>query len=641
MVKVIVSLAAIALVIAVVALGDGAGAPADITFVNKGDVTTLDVQRASWQQDLRVIRSLHEGLVKNDIFTHEFEIKAGVAERWDISEDGLTYTFHLRENAKWSNGERVVAGDFVYSWRRALLPDTVSDYASVFQLIEGGKEFYAWRNDALAGFRAGVDDANALWHKTLEKFDELVALKAVDDRTLVVRLARPTPYFLNLCAFAVFYPVYPALVSRYERPDQETGRLEIGSGWTKPGEHVCNGAFVVARWRFKRDMRLEQNPHYWDKASVGVRSVLMPSIEDPNAVVLAYRSGAIDFTTDVDVPYRADILEQKWAFYREHEAEVERMRAEGVDPLEIARRLPADPRNHVHVLPAFGTYFYNFNCMAKLRDGRDNPFADARVRRAFAMAVDKQRIVREVRRSGELVSDVLVPRDSLPGYESARGLGYDPAGARKLLEEAGYPNGRGFITVEILFNKDAGHDKIAQAIKKDWEENLGVNVSLQQREIKVFRNDLKNQNYMVSRGSWFGDYGDPTTFLDLNRKDDGNNDRKYASAAFEAIMDEAAAEVNVEKRMALLARAERMIVEEDLPLIPIFQYVEVYLFDPHKMTGVSSHPRQEQNISQFDMLGDGVGADVPKALPARARGGKRRGSRKHRRGAGVTGKGAV
>ena len=613
--KLLLAVVVLAVIVGVTALPERGRARADFTFVNKGDVTTLDIQRASWSQDLRVIRSVHEGLVSNDIFSREFDIVPGVAERWEVSQDGRTYTFHLRENAKWSNGAAVRASDFVFSWRRALLPDTASDYSGLFQLIEGGREFYSWREKSLKAFKRGEHDAAALWEWTGAKFDELVRLKALDERTLEVRLVHPTAYWLNLCAFAVFYPVYPELVQRYEQPDPDTGRLEMRSGWTKPGVHVSNGAFVVKEWRFKRDMRLERNPHYWNPSAVAVDSVLMPSIEDPNAVVLAYRSGTIDFTTDVDVGYRADMLDQKREFYREHQAEVAAMEAAGVDPIEIARRLPRDRRNEIHALPAFGTYFYNFNCMPKLRDGRDNPFHDARVRRAFSMAVDKERIVREVKRSGEPVASTLVPRGSLRGYESPKGLGYDPAAARRLLAEAGYAGGQGFITVEILFNKDAGHDKIAQAIKKDWEENLGVSVSLQQREIKVFRNDLKNQNYMVSRASWFGDYGDPTTFLDLNRKDDGNNDRKYANEEFEAIMDAAAAETDAGKRMALLSEAEKIIVERDLPLIPIYQYVEVYLFDAHKVTGISSHPRQEQNIYQIDVLGDGKGPEKAKFVP--------------------------
>lgn len=594
---------------------DDAPPRADFTFINRGDVSTLDVQRASWAQDLRVIRCLHEGLVRNNIFTHEFRLEPGVAERWEISEDGRTYTFHLRAGAKWSNGEPVRASDFVFSWRRTLLPDTASDYTALFQLIEGAREFYAWREEALKAFTPGPGAARALWAQTEAKFAEMVRMQAVDERTFRFTLVRPTPYFLDLCAFAVSYPVYPPLVSRYETPSESTGRLEIRSGWTKPGVHIGNGAFRLATWRFKRDMRLVRNEHYWDAGRIALDSIEMPSVTDPNASVLAYRSGAVDWVSDVTPEYRAAMLEAKWAFYREHQAEVDAMRAEGLDPFEIARRLPPDPRNHTHPVPAFGTYFWNFNCMPKLRDGRDNPFYDKRVRRAFAMAIDKRRIVDEVRRSGEPIASTLVPPGSLRGYVSPKGLAYDPAAARALLAEAGFPGGKGFITVEMLFNKDAGHDKIAEAIKKDWEENLGVNVSLETREIKVFRNDLKNQNFMVSRAGWFGDYGDPTTFLDLLRKDDGNNDRKYADEAYERLMDEAAATADPEARLRILSEAERKIVEEDLPLIPLYQYVQVYLFDPHKITGISSHPRQEQNPFEVDVLGDGKGAERPKVLP--------------------------
>lgn len=593
---------------------------ADFTFINRGDVATLDVQRASWMQDLRVIRCLYEGLVKNDIFSREFSLLPGVAQRWEISPDARTYTFHLRADARWSNGDAVRASDFVFAWRRALMPETACDYTGLFQLIEGGKEFFDARTRQLAGFRPGVDDARALYQQAIALFDASVGVKALDERTLQVRLVRPTPYFLNLCAFAVFYPVYPPLVSSYEKPSQLTGRIEIASGWTKSDASISNGPFRLASWRFKRDLRLEKNEYFWDRASIALDSIAIPSVEDPNAAVMAFRTGAVDWVTDTVPGYRAEILAGKRAFEAEHSTEIESMRAEGLDLTEIARRLPHDPRNFIHAFPAFGTYFFNFNCLPRLADGRDNPFADPRVRRAFVMAIDKRRIVEQVRRVGEPIATTLIPRDSIPGYSSPKGLAFNPDAARKLLAEAGFPGGKGFITVEILFNTDGGHDKVAETIKKDWEENLGVSVSLQQREVKVFRNDLKNQNFMVSRAGWFGDYGDPTTFLDLNRRDDGNNDRKYNSEEFESLMNRADTETDPEARMAILRQAEELIVERDLPLIPLYQYVQMYMYDPRKVTGISSHPRQEQNAYRIDVLGDGKGLDTPRAIPPGKRG---------------------
>lgn len=601
----------------------GGGGKADFVFINRGDVSTLDLQKMSWSQDLRIGRALFEGLVGLDVFSHEFNVKPGVAERWEISEDKKTYTFHLRADARWSNGEPVRASDFVYSWRRMLLPDTGCDYVAMAQIIEGAKEFTTWREQRLAelakpeGGSARASDARTLWAETEKKFTEMVRLHSVDDRTLKFTLSRPTPYFIELLAFASFYPVYPPQVKQYEVLDESSGRLNTKSGWTKGGVLISNGPYMLTGWRFKRDMSFEKNPHYWAKDRLGFDRMLMLSVEDVNAQVLAFRSGTVQWVSDVVAPYRAEILNQKREFYRDHQAEYDRMMAEGLDPAEIDRRLPSDPRNRIGAYSAFGTYFYSFNCQPKLKDGRDNPFIDKRVRRAFAMAVDKTRIVDQVRRLGEKPVSVLVPPGSIGGYRSPAGLPYDPERARRELAAAGYPGGKGLPTIEILFTKDGGHDLIAQTIKKDWEEHLGVSVELVMKEIKVFRNDVRGQNYMVSRGSWFGDFGDPATFLDLSRKDDGNNDRKYASPEFEELMNRSDNEQDPAKRMELLHQAEKLIMEEDMPILPMFQYVEMQMFDPHVLTGVSSHPRQIENIQDFDVLGDGKGPDVPKMLPAR------------------------
>jgi oligopeptide transport system substrate-binding protein len=310
------------------------------------------------------------------------------------------------------------------------------------------------------------------------------------------------------------------------------------------------------------------------------------------------------------------MLEQKQEFYKEHWEEYQSLKGQGLDLVEIDRRLPRDPRKNIHPFPSFGTYFYNFNCMERLPDGRVNPFHDARVRRAFAMALDKQSIVTNVRRGGEPVATALIPPGSIGGYQSPKGVAFDPAGARKLLAEAGYPDGKGFITVDILFNKDAGHDLIAQTVAKNWSEYLGVEVTLTMKEINVVRDDLKNGNYIVSRGSWYGDYGDPTTFLDLSKTGDGNNDRKYSSAEYDRLLEEAKEEADAAARMRILERAEAMLMDEEVPVLPIFHYVEVYLFDANRMTGISSQPRLEQMMQGVDVFGDGKGTDAPKVMKA-------------------------
>jgi len=610
-------------VVGVSVLSDKPLPKADFTFINRGDVTTLDLQRMSWMQDFRVAKILWEGLVRQDVFSHDYAIRGAAAQRWEESADGTRYTFYLRPEAKWSNGEPLKASDFVYSWRRALLPEAASDYVGQVQLVKGGAAFTAWRGEAVAAFAKDktIKDrpaaAAALWRETLAKFDELVGMRALDDHTLVVELERPTPYFLDMICLATFYPVYPPLIERFESLDPETGQRKFESGWTKPPYLISNGPFKLTLWRFKRDMRLEANEFYWNRAALNIESIAIPSVADGNAAVLAFKSGAVDWTTDVTPEYKSDMLADKRRFYQEHQREYDALVARGLDQIEIDRHLPSDPRKNIHAIPAFGTYFYNFNCLPKLRDGRDNPFFDARVRKAFSMAIDRKSICDNVRRTGEPPAGSLIPPGSIGGYTSPKGVVYDPAGARKLLAEAGYPDPSRFMTVQILFNKDAGHDKIAQAVAKNWQQNLGVSVSLEQKEVTIIRDDLKNANYMVSRGSWYGDYGDPTTFLDLSRTGDGNNDRKYSNAKFDALLDRAAMERDTQRRLDILAEAERMLVEDELPVLPIFHYAQIYLFDADRVSGLSAHPRQDQKLDLIDMLGDGKGAEKSLSLPPR------------------------
>jgi len=605
--------------------------PADLVFINSSEVNTLDPQRMSWMHDLRTARLLYQGLVQNDVLSDDFAIIPGVAETWELSDDGITYTFHLREDALWSNGEPVTSEDFRYSWRRAMLPDLVSDYVNMFLNIQGAQEFYDWRQTQLEeftdrSFESAADrqaQAYELWKHTQDKFDELVGMKAIDEHTLQVSLKHPVPYYLELCAFVVFSPVYEPLVSQYERPDPVTARLIRKPGWTKPKVLISNGPFTLEEWRMKRDMRLEKNTHFWDKDSIAIESISIPSITDPNAGVLAYQTGALDWISDVTAPYRGDMVAQKLEFLEEHSDEVAQYRAQGLDQFTIDRLLPPDPRAHTHAVSSFGTYFYNFNCKPNLPDGQPNPFADARVRRAFAMCVDKRSVADEVRRLGEPTASTLIPPGSIGGYSSPKGLPNigDAASqaarneiinkAQQLLKEANFPDD--FI-VSLAFNKDSGHDLIAQAIAKSWQKHLGVKTKLEQNEIKIFRDDLKNKQYMTARAGWFGDYGDPTTFLDINYSTDGNNDRAYDSEEFDSLLDQASTELDPVKRLSLLSEAERIITEEDLPLIPIFHYATIYMFDPHKITGLSTHPRTKQNAFLIDVLDDNRGPNMPKPM---------------------------
>jgi oligopeptide transport system substrate-binding protein len=630
MLRVLIPILLLILALGLALAGDKPAPRADFTFINKGDVATLDLQRMSWMQDLRVGRLLFEGLVQQDVFDPDYSIIPAAAESWSVSDDGLVYTFHLRDNLKWSNGQPVRASDFLYAWRRLLLPDTSGDYVRQLQLIRGAEAFTQWRLNALAQAAKGAGPTGSeLWTETLAKFNELVKARAPDDRTLIVTLEHPAPYFLDLLAMPPFFPVYPPLVSQYERVDPLTGRLIIESGWTKPGHIVTNGPFLLKTWRFKRDMRLEANPLHRLYDTLAIRSISIPTIDDANAMVLAYRSGAADWVTDVVAPYRGDMYAQKLDFIKEHQAAYDALKSQGIDEIQIARLLPDDPRNHLHILPVFGTYFYNFNCSPRLADGRPNPLADARVRRALAMMIDKRAIAEGVRRVGEPVARTLIPPNSLAGYTAPAGLPCisdmtTPADrealiarARALIADAGYPDPSKMPAISILFNKDGGHDLIGQSIASDWQRSLGIPVIIEQKEIKIFREDLKNKNYMSSRGGWYGDYGDPTTFLDPHRTGDENNDRNYANPVYDDLLRQAASEADPEARLALLRRAEVMLVEEDLPAVPIFHYCNIFLFNAHKVSGINAHPRQTQNAYLVDILGDGKGPDIPRLTPPR------------------------
>lgn len=632
MLRLFLPLIALVFLVGASVVSDKPAPPADFVWVNSGDVTILDPQRMSWMQDLRVARLVFEGLCRNDVFAHEFTVTPGVAESWEISEDQLEYTFTIREDARWSNGDTITAQHFAYSWRRAMLPDLASDYFKLFMLIDGAKEFYNWRTEQLSLMATGESpyaDGLELWAATEQRFIDTVGIEAVDSRTFKVRLIQPTPYWLDLVAFAVFSPVYPPLVSQYEQPNASTGKLDVRLGWTKPDRLVNNGPFTLERWRFKRDMRLEANPYWWEADSLHIESMELPSVADSNAQILAYETGAAQYIADVTPQYRGDMIAQKNEFYAEHAEEVARMRAEGMDQFQIDRALPDDPRAHVHSVAAFGTYFWNFNCSPTLPDGRENPFADKRVRRAFAMMIDKTTIAKDVRRLDEPEAGSLVPPGSIGTYQAPGGLPHLgqfeteeerqalAERSRALLAEAGWEDPSKFPTVELLFNKDGGHDLIAQTVAKGWSKYLGVPVLLAQKELKVFRADLKNNNFITSRAGWYGDYGDPTTFLEINRTGDGNNDRRYSNPRCDELLNQAAVELDPEKRMALLEEVERIMMEEDVPMVPIFHYASIYMFNAHKLSGITAHPRTQQNLWLANPLGDGVGDDDILALPTR------------------------
>ena len=640
-------LAPLAIIVAVLAgsiLWDRTPRRADLVIAND-EVFTLDPQRMSYMADFRLAYALYEGLVRWN--NEDLSIQPAAADLPDISEDGLTYTFRIRPDAQWSNGDPVTAHDFVYSWQRLLFPDTAADYSNLFFIVEGAEEFFNWRNRQLADFTARAAESQDVEHllaSALERFNDTVGIKSLDDRTLQIRLKRPTAYLLDLLCFAVCCPVHRPTVEgwpeeiaesfamrergwigvdpppwnqrRSIRINRATGRLEQGHEWARPGRLVSNGPYVLTEWRYRRDMRLERNPRFHSPRIMRNHSVQMISIGDANTAVLAFESGKIDWLGDVGVEYQADMLQQRTRYEEHHHDQINRLMQEGRSVDQALAQLPLpqrDERRNIHARPTFGTDFYSFNCRPMLADGRPNPFADSRVRRAFALAIDKSAIVQRATRLNEPVLNTLIPPGSIPGYRSPSGLSFDPVRARAELCALGWrdrdsdgliddSHGVPFPVIDLLWTTNSARYKwMSLELKSQWERELGVRVELRGTDTKFYKEDLKLGKFMIARGRWYGDYGDPTTFLDINRTGDGNNDRAFSSRDFDAMLDAAAAERDSEKRMRMLEDAERLLFEDQVPLLPICQLAQLYMYEPGRVSGLTTHPRLIQYFWQIEV----------------------------------------
>lgn len=585
-----------------VALADRPLPRADLTYIDLSDFKTLDPQRMSYMQDNRLCYAIYEGLVRWDNFSEDFHVEPALARSWDISPDGLVYTFHLEPTARWSNGEPVTARDFAYAWQRIMIPDAATDYtASIFFRIKGAREYFDWRSAQLEEYRSRPAAsrtqaaAEELRRQSDERYRASVGVEPLDDHTLRVTLALPTPYFLDLLAFSSTYPVHPPTVEKWVHVDADTGAIRQGHEWTKPPLIVTNGPYIVKSWKFKREMRLAANPHYWNPSVVKSKTVSILPIDSENTSVLAFKTGAADWHSDTDVEYVADMIEQK----------------------------KAGLRDDIHPVKTFGTYFWGFNCTPRLTDGRPNPFHSAGVRRAFAMAIDKQALASTVKRSGEEPTNVLVPEGTIPGFKSPKGLFFDIARARQELAAAGWSGrnadgvptnaqGEAFPVVEMLVTNVQFHRDTGLVMGRMIEEAFGIKTKLVVKETKAYADDLDRRDYMMARAGWYGDYGDPTTFLLLHKTGDGNNDRGYSNSKFDAMLDAADREPDPEKRMRILEEAERYTMEEELPVLPLWRYNHYYLFhpptkpdgtpNPGGLSGWSPSPRLVQYLWKMEVV---------------------------------------
>lgn len=480
-------------------------------FGNLSEPTDLDPHIITSLQDFNIVLSLFEGLTQYDAV--DSSPVPGVATHWEASEDLQTWTFHLRQNARWSNGDPVTARDFAYAYQRMLSPKLASAYAYMLFCLKGAEDFVSGKTTDFS----------------------TVGVSVIDDYTLELQLAYPVPYLPDLIAHASWYPVHQATIEAHGDMAQR------GSRWTRPGNLVGNGPFTLSEWVPNQVITVEKSATYWNLENIHLNAVKFYPIESTASEEAAFRAGQLHLTTGVPI--------DKLAVYRN-------------DP-ELSKVFDEHP--------VLATYYYRFNI-------RKPPLDDVRVRRALSLAINREQLVAKVTLGGQIPARALTPPGT-GGYTAGDLLQGDVDEARRLLAEAGFPNGEGFPPLEILFNTNDGHRRIAEAIQQMWRKELNIDIGLYNQESKVQSDSMRDGNYTIARMAWIGDYVDASTFLELMLSDSGNNQTGWANAEYDTLVNQARYAIDREERWELYRRAEKILMAES-PIAPIYFYVNNRLMDP-------------------------------------------------------------
>ncbi len=469
----------------------------------------FDPRKATGIPEFTMLLNLFDGLMRYNL---QGQLVPSIAEKYEVSDDGLTWTFHLRD-AKWSNGEPVTAYDFEYSWKSALSPEINSEYAYQLYYLKNGEAYNTGKI---------TDPAQ-------------VGVKALDDKTLVATLEAPTPYFSSLLTFTTYLPVNKKLDT--SNPD-----------WAKSADnYISNGPFMLSKWDHNHLIEVVKNPNYWDAKNVKLEKITFYMVEESSTELMMFENGELDFGTNPPLP------------------EIDRLKQEGV----------------LTISPYLGTYYYMFNVTKP-------PFDNVLVRKALAAAIDRESIVTNVTKAGQLPATAYVPPgipDAAPGSDFREVGGtffepYEPEKAKQYLAEAGYPDGKGFPTFELLYNTSEAHKIIAEAIQQMWKETLGINCTLVNQEWKVYLDNRTSLNYQVARAGWIGDYTDPMTFIDMWVTNGGNNDTGWSNAQYDALVAKAKSTGDQTVRMQAMHDAEKILMDE-MPIAPIYFYTRPELIKPY------------------------------------------------------------
>ena len=489
------------------------GGNQEIIYNLGADPQTIDPLLNTAIDGSNVIVTAFEGLM---ILNDKNEAEPAAAESYEVSDDGLVYTFKLRENGKWSDGEPVTANDFYYAWMRGIDKNTAAEYCYQFFYIKNAEKYYNGEVSA----------------------DE-VGLKVLDDYTLEVTLEAPTAYFTQLLAHQTYSPVREDIVSA--NPDT----------WaTSPETYIGNGPFKLVQWDMKDQLVFEKNENYWDADNVKLEKLTFKLVTDTTTAYSELKAGNFDVVNSVPPN------------------EIEPGKGEGV----------------VQIIPKLGTYFFAINVgkQDNLNDDVKKALSNNLVRQAMCLAIDRQEIIDNVGKADQVAAYSFVPLGipSTDGGEFSDKEYYDPQDmesniekAKELLKEAGYENGEGIPTIEVMYNSEGQHKEIAQIIQQNWEK-IGVNVELTNQEWAVFLNTRQQGDYQIARHGWTGDYIDPMTFLDLWVTGGGNNDTGFSNARYDELVAAAKVETDSAKRLEMLREAEDILMDE-MPILPIYYYTTV------------------------------------------------------------------
>ena len=460
------------------------------------------------------------------IINENNETVPGQAESWTTSEDGLTWTFTMRDGLKWSDGSELNAKDFEYSFKRMADPDTAAPYAETcLGMIDGFEE------------AAGFPDADG--NPTAEPNPDALNVKASDDgKTLTIVLGYPCSYFDKIAAFAAMSPVQKATVEAN------------GDAWcTSPDTYVCNGPYMITEWTPSERIVLTKNPNYvggWDSSKIVSESITLLLLEDSSASFAAYNSGEAVLIKDVPTD-------------------------------EIPSLTKAEDGGDFYVDTILGTYYVSLNLQ---RDA----FKDAKVRKALSLAIDRDYVANTIMQGTYSAADSIVG----PGIVDESGYFHDNgnapyisadyeanlAEAKKLLAEAGYPNGEGYPTIEYSCNDAGYHVPLAEYLQQAWGD-LGITLTISKMEWSSFTAARRAGEYDVARNGWVMDYNDPSNMLDLFCSGNGNNDGKYSNPEFDAAI-EASRVADVSEHFAQLHKAEDILME-DTGCLPIAYYNDYWL----------------------------------------------------------------